>query len=438
MKLRMYLPVVVVTVCTLVLGAVGLLRLGSESGDTTTVAGLIRQLEDDLSNRRREAATALGQVVGPGAEGAAKGLIARLRDVDAQVRARSARSLGSLLALNSAVTVFDDAATALSTALSDPEPAVRASAAVGLRSIGREAEGMFEAAVEGLQGDDGSLQIESAAVLSTLAIRKPDDLRKTLALLEDPAPVVHRAARQALIRRGLSLAPEVALGVLAIALRSGPPAVREVAATMLGRAVVRVSATRDLLMTALNDRDASVRLAAAAAMGAFAEDTLARLALRLATDDPDLRVRATASASLAVGRRASKAEALADLKIALRHDPARTGLVEAVESDPDRASPRLIDALTDRDADLRAAAARCLGELPRRGAQTKPIVDALILALSDRDPYVRRASAAALARYGPAAALAAESLKRATRDADRAVSGQAFLTLQGLDETRTR
>jgi HEAT repeat protein len=438
MKSRTFLLIGGSIVGTLLLGVVALCAWGIDGGGELSVAAMIRRLEDHAATHRRDAAAALGQVVGPGANRAASGLIKALGDSDTEVRARSARSLGSLLAANPIRPRLEEAESALAATLRDPVMTVRMAAAAGLQSLGRETDDAFAIAIEALRGDDSSLQAESSVFLTSLAIRDANTLRRFLRLIDDPSAIVRQVTRDALIRRVPPLSAELASEVLAPAVRDGSPTVREVAASMLGRSVARTPAGRDLLMTALNDPTPTVRLAASAAMGAYAEDPLARFALQLAADDPDLRVRATASASLAVGRHATRAEALADLKIATKHDPAHSGLATLIEINPARAAPYLLVALRAPNSRLRAAAARCLGEVVPLTGKTSPVVDALIQALADRDPSVRRASAAALARYGSDAANALDALKRAARDIDRSVSGQAFLTLRGLEEMRVR
>jgi HEAT repeat protein len=181
------------------------------------------------------------------------------------------------------------------------------------------------------------------------------------------------------------------------------------------------------------DAEPSVRTAAAAALGAFSEDRLARVALRSATDDPDLRVRATASASLAAGRRSARAEAVAGLRAALSNDASRRDLADAIASDPTRASTHLVEALRDPSPTVRAASAIALGEVAPAMPDPRPMIDALSRSLSDRDPSVRRAAASALSRFGVAASGATDALKRALRDADRGVSAAALVALQGLD-----
>ena len=429
------IPLALASVVVAVAAASVALRLrGSWEGEGETVAGLVRRVKEGPVTHRRESATALGQVAGPGAAVAARGLVAAIDDPDAEVRARSARALGALLAANTLASVVDDAARSLTAALGDPDPRVRASSAVALQALGRDPPRSFAALLDGVRGDDPSLRHAAADALASRPIRDADDLRRLLDLLDDEDPAIRQSARSSLARPHRDLSPGAALPVLGATIRAGSPPAREAAATTLGRSLGRSPAARDLLMAALaRDADPAVRVASAAALGAFSEDRLARVALRSATDDPDLRVRATASASLAVGRRSARAEAIAELKAALAADSTRQGMADAIESDPPRAASRLIEALRDPSPRVRAAVALGLGEVAPRLSDARPAIDALSRALADRDPTVRRAAASALSRFGTAASGALDALKQALRDADRGVSAAALVTLQGLD-----
>ncbi len=407
-------------------------RSGQPEGET--VAGLVERLRAGSATARREAATALGQVEGPGVAASARGLVAALDDRDAEVRARAARSLGSLLEANPLTTLVDDAARVLTAALGDRDARVRASAAVALRGLGRDPPRSLDALFDGLRSDDPALRHASAEALAPRPIGGAEDLRRLLDGLDDEDETIRRAARSALARPHRDLSASMALPVLGATIRSGSPAAREAAATALGRWLGRVPAARDLLLAVLSrDGDPSVRVAAAAALGAFSEDPSARAALRVATDDPDLRVRATASASLAVGRRSARAEAIAGLKIALAGDASRADLADAVAFDPAGAAVRLLAALRDPSPSVRAAAAIALGEVADRSPDPRAAIDGLSLALGDADPSVRRAAASALSRFGAAAQSASDALKRALRDTDRGVSAAALVTLRGLD-----
>ncbi len=399
-----------------------------------TVAGLVETLRAGPMAGRREAVATLGLVRGPKAESASRALIEAIMDRDAELRGRSARALGGIIAGNPWLV---GAVEPLRAMLGDEEPRVRTSAAIGLRSAGLDPPGAFEAILDGFRSDDPLLRAESGATLASWPIVDATRLRRLLTLVEDPVTDIRTAARRALTRPGLSLAPEVALPVLGAVLNGGSTPLRVMAATMLGRSVARVPAGRDTLIMALKDRDPGVRAIAAASLGAFSEEGLARSALRAAMDDAELRVRATASASLAIGRRAARAETLAELSSAFGGDASRSGIGREVEADPSRAVPRLINALRDPNPRVRAAAARGLGEVGPMA--TRATVDALILGLSDPDPTVRRASASTLARLGPDAANAANALRRATRDGDRGVSAHALVAVQAIEGVgRTR
>ena len=100
------------------------------------------------------------------------------------------------------------------------------------------------------------------------------------------------------------------------------------------------------------------------------------------------------------GKKKSTAELIADLKgpgerervIAARTLPQRTG-------DADLVVPALVEALQDREGDVRRSAALGLGSF---GDRAKDAVPALQAAQRDRDARVREAAAVALSRIDPA------------------------------------
>jgi len=247
-------------------------------GEGETVAGLVGRLRGGATPGRREAATALGRVVGPGARSAASALVAALGDRDAEVRARSARSLGTLPALNPGTPLVDLAATALSACLGgDRDPDVRDSAVAGLRALGREGAGPLAAILDGLRDRDPGLRAGAVAAISALPVRDEPILRRLLSLLDDPARDVREAARTALDRAGSGLAPEAALPALGSALGSGTPGTRAIAAALLGRSAGGSRAARDLLLGVLaKDRDPDVRDAAAAGLARVSADPTSR------------------------------------------------------------------------------------------------------------------------------------------------------------------
>jgi HEAT repeat protein len=443
-------------------GAAVWLVVSSRGEEGQTVVGLVGKLRVGGESQRIAAAATLGQVVGPGSVDAARALIEALGDRDPLIRARSARSLARVLTLNPGATssVAEASAKALKEALNDREPKVGTAAALGLGLLGLEPPGTFEALLGGLRHGDLSLRAEASAALSARLVRDAEAPRRLVLLLGDPDPDVRELTRSTLSR---SDREGSAIPLLATALRIGSPSARTAAATSLGRLAERSPAARDLLQAVLRtDTDSTVRKASAESLAAYAEEAPARAALRAATEDSDARVRASAWASLAAGHRASRAEALTELKAALATDTTRRNLAvlafrpgttraEAlarlksalaanpqvpspaidVKSDPAHAVARLIETLRDSRPRVRAASARVLGEFAST-TDPRPAVDALALALADRDPSVRRASAAALARFGPAATSASEALKRALDDADLGVNEAAHVAIRGM------
>lgn len=92
--------------------------------------------------------------------------------------------------------------------------------------------------------------------------------------------------------------------------------------------------------------------------------------------------------------------------------------------------PLLIERTDDSDAAVRAVAATYLGIMHEDADRSIP---ALIKGLSDTDPEVRLASAAAIGSFDPAAAAAAlPALRRAARDENPDVAREAAVTIVKL------
>jgi len=166
-----------------------------------------------------------------------------------------------------------------------------------------------------------------------------------------------------------------------------------------------------------------VRWAAAKALGQIG-DPQATPALIQALQDKDRDVRRAAAEALGqIGDR----QAIPALIEALKDEDegVRRAAAEALEKigDP-QATPALIQALQDKDRDVRRAAAKALGKIGDRQA-----VPALIEALKDEDEGVRRAAAEALEKIGPPAVPA---LIQALRDEDRDVREAAAEALMRL------
>lgn len=151
---------------------------------------------------------------------------------------------------------------------------------------------------------------------------------------------------------------------------------------------------RTALLRLLDDAAPEVRAAAVHALGEHGADAPAR-ALAARVDDADGRVRELAVIALA--RAGDDVEARHALRRALgiEHAEVRFQAVHSyTERFPDEAAAEVAPLLDDDDAEVRANAARALGECPHADAA------ALTRALADTSRNVRHEAAVALARMG--------------------------------------
>ncbi len=96
------------------------------------------------------------------------------------------------------------------------------------------------------------------------------------------------------------------------------------------------------------------------------------------------------------GKTKSTDELIEDLKSSEERD--RIVAVRSLKGDPAKVVPALIDALKDKQSDIRLSAAIKLGSI---GKQAKDAIPALEAAQSDRDIRVREAAGVALSRIDP-------------------------------------
>lgn len=177
------------------------------------------------------------------------------------------------------------------------------------------------------------------------------------------------------------------------------------------------------LVRAVEDRDASVRLAAAQGLGVAEAGPKAVQALQRATNDPDGKVRVVALFGLWIitreeGPLAQIAEALKNgIPDVRRQSAAALGAVHNRKT-----IPMLLPALQDLDPEVRSGAAHSLrlvcGMI--RGEAKESIAD-LAAALANPDAEVRQSLAGALAGIGPDAKAAVPALIQALKDAEASV-----------------
>lgn len=221
--------------------------LGSE-GDRSAVPALVEALDDPEAAVRREAARALGSLKDARAVGP---LVEALGDPEKNVRFYAAYALGEIKAPEAADALVD----ALVDALADPEWCVRDQAAWALREIG-----------------DADLAGRLAAALT----QEGTDVPHVVWLLR------HLGGSQAVAQ-------------LAGLLRHADAEVRARAARTLG--TFAPAEAVDPLLTALDDGDPRVRLAAIAALSKIRDDRARKPLEALAAREKDSAVREAAAAA---------------------------------------------------------------------------------------------------------------------------------------------
>jgi HEAT repeat protein len=184
--------------------------------------------------------------------------------------------------------------------------------------------------------------------------------------------------------------------------RNANPSARVHAAQVLGALGQGARAAIPVVIGALADSSASVRLVAVSALARLGLPADQLGAVARASTDSDAAVRAAAIESM----------------IAL-HSPA-----EVLRAIGERAAH-------DPDAVVRAQAAYALAST---GSPAR-VIPRLVVALDDVDPLVRAAAATVLGRLGPEAIGATRALERAAADSDREVRAVATQSLRAVRRT---
>jgi len=348
--------------------------------------------------RRRAAVEALARIGPP----IVPVLLDSLREADPALRAGAAEALGRARVAR--------AAPRLVALLGDADPGVRAAAAGALEALGpRAAEHLLPL----LRGGAAEARTQAAGILARLP--DPETVEALVRLLGDADESVRGQAQAILTAMG-----GPALAFVAPYLQDREYAVRRAVAGVLGR-IGDARAVRPLLAAhadptlrswalqalvelgavgavadALHDPEAAVRLAAAETLGEM-RSPAALTPLLLALQDTDAEVRAAAARALGW---LQEPAAVPHLLRALReaHEGMRRAAADGLAALGAPAVPALIPLLEDRDPAMRRAIAAVLARL--RDVRAVP---ALVAALQDRDEGVRAAAAAALAAVGPPA-----------------------------------
>jgi hypothetical protein len=207
--------------------------------------------------------------------------------------------------------------------------------------------------------------------------------------------------------RLLSAPASTSAAIAALAREDPEPGVRLACLRHLREALANDAATRPALLDARADRDASVRVEAALALGDEGAGTLLDVARTEGTPD-ELRARAIA----ALGERLPLELAERALRRAgdAAHRASALACVEALGEIGEPAVATLAAALASTDGEVAVAAGRALG---RTGP---PAEAALVGALADERPAVRVAAAESLGRVGSVEAV--PSLRDAAERSD--------------------
>lgn len=242
---------------------------------------------------------------------------------------------------------------------------------------------------QGVTNADPVIRREAATHLNTLP---PSRVRQILPLaIKDTDPQVRVAAGRAALRAGVEAKAEAEVW-----LSDADPAVRQVAAQMLGAGVPSAGAVTALART-LSDPVPAVRLEAARALANASADDGARVLLNHLDDAQEAFVLAVV-------------EALAKLR-------------------SDSAVVPLVGKVSDPRVTIRRAVVRALGEFEGVNQVTMP----LVLALGDSDPEVRRLAIESIVAARALGAMPALE-ERVKRDRDVDVRAAALDGLLALAE----
>jgi HEAT repeat protein len=244
-----------------------------------------------------------------------------------------------------------------------------------------------------------------------------------------------------------------------------PPPIRILAAAGLARAGADAAPAIDALVRCLGAKNTELPAHAALALGKIG--TPAVLALRKALAHPDPGVRGAAADALGHAGPSAR-EAIEDLnKLAAAASPPALGLAYAaaiakISGDPKAGLPALIEALKDKNDQLRASVIEKIGEmralardaasaimerlkdpaakvranaalgLARIEASSPEVIAALTRTLGDPEAEVRINAAIALGTFGPACASAMPQLRAMQGDKDARAAAVANAALERI------
>jgi HEAT repeat protein len=302
--------------------------------------------------------------------------------------------------------------------LKSGDPQVRRTAVAELARIGPNDPAAVRGLAAALSDRDDGIRRQASEALKNLGVAAAPAVDALIGALASRVMGVSTNAQQALVAIGPRAIP-----TLIASLEKIPERARRRAVWVLG--YLGDEATPALIEAIKNDQ-ADVRVVAIRAiieMGEKGERAIPALVGALGDRDEDVRE----SAALALSRIGTKARSAASaLKAALRDSDwtvrrEAAGALARVGPEPGQAMPALESVVKDDPRpEVRAAAASAIVSVARSASERSRAVLDLIVALEDRDPRVRKASASALGTFGPDATAAVGPLTaHLLKDPDR-------------------
>ena len=281
---------------------------------------------------------------------------------------------------------------------------------------------MGELAVDSLVNalEDEDEEVRSRAAWALGVIGSPRAVDSLVSALEDPVRDVRVKAAGSLKKIGTHCTD-----ALLQALQEGGDELRKEAARVLGD--IKDLRAVPFLVKALGDPDEKVRGRAANALEKIGEPAVEALQAALSSDDPNIRALA-ASILTKMGLKPSELVSAEEGLSVERLEGARArelileGKWEEVATLGENAVEALLEAVEDRDPEVRRGAAWALGVI-----RNPRVVDALVSLLGDEDGSVRSGAAWALGVIGDPRAV--PSLVRSLEDGNAEVRRKAAWAL---------
>lgn len=408
--MRRRLPFVAFVACAVA----GLAPADARGGDPAPApaaadpAALAVELSSGDLEHRRKAVYALWGL-GPATKPALAAVATALRDEDAYVRTTADKILATFR-FEKAPGALEAVVPELVPALSDARVEVRRLAAANLWRAGWPSKpphaSLVPALSKALDDEDPRVRATAASVVANLTGWAQDAVPALVRHISDPDPDVRLWCVQGL---GATRASDH-VEDLVKALQDAEAKVRAAAAAALGFPGPNARLGIPALVKALDDADPSVRAAAAGALAGTsgeAPTTEATEALLRMLGGEDANFRAVAAAALGqVG------------------DPRGVSALEKIARD-------------DPDMMMRTMAVQSLGSLGPEGAGA---LEAIVAALEESDANLATGACMALYSLGTLAAEAARPLRQATKHADENVRQCALMALRAIgppsEETR--